>query len=55
MRTGHAIPADEFRKLIVDGWRQPPAGAAAPVITHVRGAEREWAAWSVSRDPPPRR
>jgi molybdopterin/thiamine biosynthesis adenylyltransferase len=50
IRTGHAIPAGEFRKLIIDGWRQPPADAATPVITHVRGAEREWAAWSLSRD-----
>jgi molybdopterin/thiamine biosynthesis adenylyltransferase len=50
MRTGHGIPADEFRNLIIDGWRQPSADAALPVITHVRDAEQEWAAWSVSRD-----
>lgn len=50
MRTSHAIPADQFRELIIDGWHQPPAEAAAPVITHAPGAEREWAAWSVSRD-----
>jgi molybdopterin/thiamine biosynthesis adenylyltransferase len=50
MRTGHAIPAGEFRNLIIEGWRQPPADAATPVITHVRDGKREWAAWSVSRD-----
>lgn len=50
MRTGSAIPAEVFRNLIVDGWRQPAAEAATPVITHVRGVDREWAAWSVSRD-----
>jgi hypothetical protein len=50
MRTGHAIPADAFRELIINGWRQPPADAAVPVITHAPDAERNWAAWSVSRD-----
>ena len=49
-RTGSAMPTDLFRALIVDGWRQPPASGATPVITHAREAEREWAAWSVSRD-----
>lgn len=50
MRTGGVMPADMFRSLIIDGWRQPPADAAAAVVTHVRGVDREWAAWSVSRD-----
>ncbi len=50
MRTGLAIPANQFRDLIISGWRQPPADTAMPVITHVPGAEREWAAWAVSRD-----
>lgn len=49
-RTGSAMPTDLFSGLIIGGWRQPPAGAATPVITHAREAEREWAAWSVSRD-----
>jgi hypothetical protein len=50
MRTGHAITTTQFRELIIEGWRQPPADAATPVITHVRDEDREWAAWSVSLD-----
>jgi molybdopterin/thiamine biosynthesis adenylyltransferase len=50
MRTDHAISTGQFRELLIGGWRQPPADGAAPVITHAPGAEREWAAWSVSRD-----
>jgi hypothetical protein len=49
-RPGHSIPADYFREMIVEGWRQPPADGAMPVITHVPGGEPEWAAWAVSRD-----
>lgn len=49
-RTGSAMPTDVFQSLIIDGWRQPPADAATPVITHARDTEREWAAWAVSRD-----
>lgn len=49
-RTGNPMPADVLRSLIIDGWRQPSADGATPVITHVPGADREWAAWSVSRD-----
>jgi molybdopterin/thiamine biosynthesis adenylyltransferase len=49
-RPGHAIPASYFREMIVGGWRQPAAGAAMPVITHVPGGDPEWAAWAVSRD-----
>jgi molybdopterin/thiamine biosynthesis adenylyltransferase len=50
MRTGHAMPSDQLRDLIIDGWREPSADGATPVITHVPGAKQEWAAWSVSRD-----
>jgi len=50
MRTGHAISTDQFRELIIDGWRQPPADAAVAMITHAPGEVREWAAWSVSRE-----
>jgi hypothetical protein len=50
IRAGGAIPAGAFRDLIIDGWRQPTAGAATAVVTYTRGAEREWAAWSLSRD-----
>ena len=50
MRTSHAIPADVFRELIINGWRQPPADMAVPVITYCPDADRKWAAWSVSRD-----
>ena len=35
--------------MIIDGWRQPPADASMPVITHVPGGDPEWAAWAVSR------
>jgi hypothetical protein len=49
-RTGSAMPTDVFQTLIIDGWRQPPADAATPVVTHVRDADPEWAAWAVSRD-----
>ncbi len=49
-RPGHGIPAGDFREMIVEGWRQPPADGAVPVITHVPGGEPEWAAWAVSRD-----
>ena len=50
MRTGSAVPVDALRELIIDGWKQPPADSAIPVITHARGAGQEWAAWSMSRD-----
>ena len=50
IRTGHGIPAEEFRKLTTGGWRQPPGEGAVPVITHVPGAVREWAAWALARD-----
>jgi hypothetical protein len=49
-RPGHGIPAGYFREMIVEGWRQPPADGAMPVITHVPDGEPEWAAWAVSRD-----
>jgi molybdopterin-synthase adenylyltransferase len=50
MRAGGVIPAGALRDLIIDGWRQPAAGAATAVVTYAPGAERKWAAWSVSRD-----
>jgi ThiF family len=50
MRAGGAIPVGALRDLIIDGWRQPAAGAATAVVTYAPGAERNWAAWSVSRD-----
>ena len=49
-RTGSAMPADVFQSMIIDGWRQPPVGAATPVVTHARDTDQEWAAWAVSRD-----
>jgi ThiF family len=48
MRTGRGIPADEFRNLIIEGWRQPRGDGAIAVITHVPGGKREWAAWALS-------
>ena len=50
LRTGHAIPAGELKKMIISGWRQPPADTALSVLTHVPGGDQEWAAWAVSRD-----